>query len=325
MNTFGININDPKYKKRYLHYFRRDITSKILTKTEIRKSRDLVYERRELRDVEIANKIFFDAIKSKVPFSLIRPGNGECSFALEWEEVQFFGRRLYKRRSDNWANHMNLFPDCYDDYNYAFRRDLIDADIFVMFPDFVMEEYLAERYCEKAQWLSLSNFGPITAERPWTEALKGKKVLFVSQFADYLVQQYSKRSKLYSGKWQWPEFELITVNSVWYFPQQKDSRFSSWFDALNYLYEEIMKHDFDIAILSCGAFAINLASMIKRAGKQAIQYGGELQMLFGIRGARWDKNSFFMQYYNDSWIRVAKEDVGIRLDNVKTLDDACYW
>ena len=38
-------------------------------------------------------------------------------------------------------------------------------------------------------------------------------------------------------------------------------------------------------------------TMFKRAGKQAIQYGGALQVLFGIKGARWDNYPPYSKYY----------------------------
>lgn len=321
-----LDINSLHFRNRYLHYFFRDIYyNKLMKKTLGFSQKSYAYENRVLPDVKESNSIIFDFIQSGKPFSLVRPGNGEYSFALEWEERKIFGRRLYKRKSDNWDIHMSLFSGQEDRYNYMFRQDIADADVFVGFPESIMEEYLCERYCSDSIWLSMDCFGPVSAHNPWTNALEGKKVLFVSQFADYLQMQYEKRDLLYYGKWQFPEFELIPVRSVWYFPQQKDERFNSWFEALDYLFNEIMKHDFDIAILSCGSFAINLASMIKRAGKQAIQYAGELQMLFGIRGARWDNNPFFSQYFNESWIRIDKKDVGIKQDELTTLDNGCYW
>ncbi|WP_051196895.1 hypothetical protein [Butyrivibrio sp. XBB1001] len=323
----NLEIYDSYWKKRYKHYFVREIIEhKILRdRLGIVANSSQLFCGEKLPNVEETNRIIYDAIASGKPFAMTRPGNGEVSFAAEWEEEQLFGRRIYKRRSDNWTNNLQLFGNRTDEYNMIFRRDIADSDIFSVFQDMISEEYLAERYVNKAQFVSMSNTAPIRAKRPWSEALAGKKVLVVSIFADFLEMQYEKRSKLYNGEWQFPDFELIPVKSIWYFSKQKNSQFQTWFDALNYLYDEIMKHDFDIAILSCGSFAIHLAPMIKRAGKQAIQYAGELQMLFGIRGQRWDDHPFFSKYYNDSWIRVTPEESGVTSNNSKGLDEGCYW
>lgn len=316
-----------KNKIRYMYYFLREIIEQkiINDRLKIKRNGSLYFGKRQVPGVEETNRIIYDEIIGGKPFAMVRPGNGELSFALEWEEEGLFGRRLYKRRGNNWQIHKDIFKNRSDEYNELFRKDISETDVLVVFPESIREQYLVERYCPDTKVVSIFNIGPYNAQIPWTDALKGKKVLVVSQFADFLQEQYEKRDRLFNGEWQWPEFELIPVRSVWYFAKKEDDDQESWFDKLNYLYEEIMKHEFDIAILACGSFAINLAPMIKRAGKQAIQYGGELQMMFGIRGARWDDSPFFKKYYNDSWIRVSKEQVGISMQNANSLDDGCYW
>jgi glycerol-3-phosphate dehydrogenase len=50
------------------------------------------------------------------------------------------------------------------------------------------------------------------------------------------------------------------------------------------------KKDYDVALIGCGAYGLPLASHVKRKGKQSIHLGGGLQLLFGIKGKRWDDN-----------------------------------
>ena len=69
---------------------------------------------------------------------------------------------------------------------------------------------------------------------------------------------------------------------------QTDERFKDRFEALDYMYKEALKIDFDIAVIGCGAYGICLASMLKNAGKQAFHLGGITQLWFGIKGKRWD-------------------------------------
>ena len=47
----------------------------------------------------------------------------------------------------------------------------------------------------------------------------------------------------------------------------KDNRFDDWFQALWYMYEEISKIDYEIAIIGCGAYGFPLAGLIKKDGK----------------------------------------------------------
>ena len=314
-----------KKKKRYLHYFFRDIVENKIIRNRLK----IYFQNTKFAGISIpnydtTNDIITEKILIGEPFALIRPGTGEFNWAAMWEEEKLFGRLLYKRKNSNNITLKYLLGNRYDEYQKMQRRDYHECDIFACFKDSIIEEYLVETYANNAEVICYNFLTPINAKRPWTDALKGKKVLVISIFADWLKEQYGKRGEIFNGEWSWPEMELIPLKSVFFFGPSE--RFPTYFDALNYLYEEAMKNDFDIAILSCGFFAIDLAPMFKRAGKQAIQYGGELQMLFGIRGARWDKSSFFSKYYNDSWIRVSKAQTGVSEDDSKTLDDGvCYW
>ena len=53
-----------------------------------------------------------------------------------------------------------------------------------------------------------------------------------------------------------------------------------------------MKIDFDVAIIGCGAYGFPLAAKLKQAGKQAIHLAGATQLLFGIKGKRWEEYQF---------------------------------
>ena len=162
---------------------------------------------------------------------------------------------------------------------------------------------------------------PYVYSEPWSAQLRGKKVLVVSPFSKEIRKQYSKRVYLWENKDILPEFSLDTVDSVWYFFDCKDDRFNNWFEALDYLFTQIMKKDFDIALLGCGAFGFPLAAKIKESGKQAIHMGGAVQILFGIKGKRWD-NTSIGGFYNQYWIRPEETP---RPKASKKLDDNCYW
>lgn len=62
----------------------------------------------------------------------------------------------------------------------------------------------------------------------------------------------------------------------------------NWFETLEYMKGEVAKADFDVALIGCGAYAFPLASYVKRLGKKSVITAGATQLLFGIKGARWD-------------------------------------
>lgn len=119
-----------------------------------------------------------------------------------------------------------------------------------------------------------------------------------------------------------PEFELKTVKAVQTLAGEKDERFNDWFEALDYMYNQCMKQDFDIALIGCGAYGLPLAVKLKDAGKQAVHVGGALQLFFGIKGARWDNHEKLNKLYNDAWVRPGDED---KVKGSSVVEGSCYW
>jgi len=119
-----------------------------------------------------------------------------------------------------------------------------------------------------------------------------------------------------------PEFTLLTLKAVQTVAGQRDERFETWFDALEFMFNEAMKKDFDIAILGCGAYGFPLAAKLKLAGKQAIHLGGATQLLFGIEGNRWDDHPVISKLYNEYWVRPIESE---KPKNANSVEGACYW
>ena len=101
---------------------------------------------------------------------------------------------------------------------------------------------------------------------------------------------------------------------------QEDPRYATWFEALDAMTEEIARQDFEVALLGCGAYGFPLASRIKRMGKIAVHMGGSLQTLFGIKGARWDKQ--YADMYNDAWVYPSAAETPKGFEKV---EGGCYW
>jgi hypothetical protein len=77
--------------------------------------------------------------------------------------------------------------------------------------------------------------------------------------------------------------------------------------------------DFDIALIGAGAWSLPLAAHAKKIGKKAIHLGGTLQLLFGIRGGRFDAWGFD---YHQGWIRPLPEE---RPKNFQSMENGAYW
>ena len=85
---------------------------------------------------------------------------------------------------------------------------------------------------------------------------------------------------------------------------------------------QIKKTEFDIAIIGCGAYGFPLAAFVKKLGKKAIHLGGATQILFGIKGKRWDNFETISKLYNQHWVYPDKSEYP---DNYKMVGEGCYW
>lgn len=167
--------------------------------------------------------------------------------------------------------------------------------------------------------------------KPWSHALKGKKVLVVHPFAESIEEQYSRNREhifenIYPAEDILPKFELQTLKAVQTLAGEKDSRFDTWFDALNWMKEECAGREFDVAIIGCGAYGYPLASEIKKMGKVAIHLAGATQLLFGIIGRRWETEYIYKDFrqnvINQYWIRPQSCETITNMDRVEA---SCYW
>ena len=179
--------------------------------------------------------------------------------------------------------------------------------------------------------VTLLSLEPYWSKNPWSRILKGKKVLVVHPFASLIERQYEeKREALFDDKRVLPKFELKTIKAVQSIGG--DCQFENWFEALDSMKAQMDATDYDIVLLGCGAYGFPLAAHAKRMGKQAVHLGGALQLLFGIRGKRWDNPEFgaktvcteggYGQLFNSHWVYPGENEMPKAASQV---EDGCYW
>ena len=162
------------------------------------------------------------------------------------------------------------------------------------------------------------------SRRPWSGALAGKRVLVIHPFAQSIVEQYRKRRAIWATiPGVLPDFELVTIKAPYGFSA---NQFPDWFAMLRFLEEKMETlanaNGFDVALVGCGAAGIPLAVHSKRLGKIGIHSGGPTQLLFGIRGARWDNRPEFQPLFNDHLIRPGPDETP---GEAAKVDHGGYW
>lgn len=157
---------------------------------------------------------------------------------------------------------------------------------------------------------------------PWTLALRGQRVLFISPFAELIEAKKHIRKELY-GIDLFPDCEIVTLKP----PQTQGLESSEEFHIelgrfFNTL-ETYIPH-FDVALVSAGGYGNLICNQIYELGKSAIYVGGVLQMYWGIVGQRWLTNQpdMIRLYLNHHWSRPSPSD---RPSNYKAIENGCYW
>lgn len=222
----------------------------------------------------------------------------------------------------NWSG---FFPPTIEKIEKFCQLMLVDIHQVDILGSWIIEEDRFKEHLKDCIKISFELLNPYFSEYPWTKALEFKKVLVVHPFATTIEKQYLKRDLLFEGNLL-PEFELKTITAVQSIAGTK-TQFSDWFDALEYMKAKIDLEDFDICLIGCGAYGFHLAAHVKRMGKKAIHLGGSLQLLFGIKGKRWENPNYnqFYKYHeliNDYWVYPSEEEKPL---NVKIVEGGCYW
>lgn len=258
-----------------------------------------------------------------------------------------YSRRIFDYVTDNthtpWWNedhfqimslYSGIFPPCEETSEKFSVRYLQDIPLIDLLGSFqYYEKFMPLR--SDVHKFQLETLYPFFVEKPWTLALKGKKVLVVHPFDQTIQSQYLKREQLFDNKDVLPEFELITLRAVQSVAGTKVP-FKDWFEALKYMEDKISGINFDICILGCGAYGLPLAAHVKRMGKKAVHLGGGTQLLFGIKGKRWEEqyekvwnyrpnesiNINYVDLFNEHWVYPDESE---KPKDALKVENACYW
>jgi hypothetical protein len=155
---------------------------------------------------------------------------------------------------------------------------------------------------------SFRDLEPFThGEKGWHYHLKDKKLLTVAPFPETIKQQVPK----YSSIWRGAEIGEVQVVKSPYSAALLGEAPRPYREILDEICEEIKNSDFDVATVGCGGYSLMICDFIKSLGKPSIHLGGANQILFGIKGTRWDGNDTFKNstwYDSQDWIRPLPEE-----------------
>lgn len=158
--------------------------------------------------------------------------------------------------------------------------------------------------------------------RPWPYALAGRKVLIIHPFTESIAHQHARMAAVWERRPDLvPEFDIELVRMP-LSPGLAQPKEASWSDRLNRLVDTIASKAFDIALIGAGGMSLPLGAAIKRMGKPAFHSGGRTQILFGIRGRRWDMLPQWQPIFTDAWVRPSAAETP---PASREVEQGCYW
>lgn len=280
----------------------------------------LKYRGVKVLDAAAGNDRARAAVARGGPWLFARCGATEMRTVADWLRGGAFGERT---RQDI-RNLSGVFPT--DDATLdRFCRLYVDcartADLLALW-DVGAEREVIRGCRDTTAFTKLRALEPYYHPHPWSAALAGKRVLVVHPFKDTILRQYARREQLFPGTDILPEFAGLTVVRAVQGLAGQDTGFATWFDALAAMERRMDAADYEVAIIGAGAYGLPLAAHARDTGHTAIQMSGATQLLFGIRGKRWDAHPVISGLYNDAWVRPA-ENEGI--PNREAVEGGSYW
>ncbi len=183
------------------------------------------------------------------------------------------------------------------------------------------EKLVISKYCPGRITCGLRCLEPFYFDIPWSSELLGKKVLVIHPFEESIINQYSRKELIFKDQNVLPDFELLTLKSEQTHGGGVDGS-RPFFEGLDLMKSKMDAIDYDIALIGCGAYGLLLADHAKKREKQAVHIGGGLQILFGIKGGRWDKHPEISALYNEYWVRPLDSE---KPRNISIVEGGTYW
>jgi hypothetical protein len=232
-----------------------------------------------------------------------------------------------------------IFPIAVHSIFYQWQKESIEAtksaDILAAGwyePLKEAEALMLEKWNVKALQVPLRTLEPyyVQPEEQWTKLLEGHSVAVVTSFTETAKKQIEKGSAIWgshgvlpspdSVDWHW--IQTGHPSSLAQGQNEWPDRIHSWFQAANYVVREVMKSGARFALIGCGGLGMPIARMLKDRGVIAIVMGGAIQVLFGIKGKRWEKHPVISTFWNDAWVWPSKEETPGGAD---AIEGGCYW
>jgi len=285
-------------------------------------------DKRKLASDLAKPKIFRDKLIQGAPFLAGKIGGAEL-LALEYldHRLRFEWPKgwSWRRPAYRLYNNAGFFPvekKMFMRWDKEMRQAIAAVDFICM--------WQADLFLEKYEIALVKTLAPQSRAIPMTKL--GREILsdiapfrwlVVSPFMKTMQKQVARLKEIHDpeGKTLIDWDHVARTCQFVRCPFQshlEPSPYDSWEDGLEKLAAEVASKEFDVALIGAGAWSLPLGRRIKQMGKCAIHMGGEMQLLFGIKGKRWE----YAMIYNSAWVNSDPEETPT---NANRVEDGCYW
>lgn len=290
------------------------------------------YYGRPILDSTQGNALLLDWFAAAEPKAAGKIGDTELEVLVKYEQFSGDPESFYESISKGHELellHLNcgVFPKRQDvliRWAETYLEALGSIDLLAVWHNTGEAEIISE-HAPQATLAEVRSLEPYYHDRPWSRILGQKRVTVVTPFADSITRQHAR----YSGKDLFPhapnvlpEFELSVVRAPFSAALAPPTH-PDWHAALGDLKERIADTSFDLCLIGAGAWSLPLCGFVRNElSRPAIHLGGALQILFGIRGKRWESHPVIKGLFNESWIRPFQHETPRRQ---WMNDGGAYW
>ncbi|MGG7213212.1 hypothetical protein ACQPUY_06285 [Clostridium nigeriense] len=265
------------------------------------------------------NDLIRQLILSGEPCMIARLGATESRCIEKWMNHKDFD----KENLENIKQLSGVFPNDSNsiaEFCEVYTEGILDIDVLAVW-GVTAERNIYKKYCPTAKLINIMSLEPFFYDNPWSSAIRGKKLLILHPFVETIKKQLINKEKLFKNDEVLPDFKEVSYIKAVQSLGGSDE-YESWLEALKSMCSEIEKIDFDVAIIGTGAYGVPLASYIKSLGKQAILMAGATQLLFGIKGKRWEDRTEYKELFNEYWVRPSSMETPKEKEKV---EGGSYW
>lgn len=168
----------------------------------------------------------------------------------------------------------------------------------------------------------------VSDEERWTRLLNGHSVSVISCFTETMKSQIKKLDEI------WPVLNIFPSDITWNWVQtghppklaqgvnEWPSHIKNSIDAVDWIVSKVVEQGSRFALIGCGGIGMLVAHKLKERGVIAIVLGGAIQVLFGIKGRRWENHSVISKFWNEHWVSPSEDE---RPGGSYAIEGGCYW